>query len=196
MRGLRPPHGSLDLEQAFSLVQHDIAPEGGIVFRVVVNGRPRELNSFVRDEVYRIGREAVANAFRHSGATTVEIETTYAARSLRVVVRDDGCGIDPRIVESGREAHWGLSGMRERAESIGARLRVWSKSSAGAEVELSVPGRIAFQNQSSRFLATWRRVFSSAHEHDSLIMLAPVADEITSRKSETSGVKSCLPEPI
>src|SRR4029077_11831702 len=98
--------------------------------------------------VYRIGREALINAFRHARAKNIEVELKYSPRQLRVLVRDDGCGIEPGILQSGRDGHWGLSGMRERAEQIGARLHVYSSGAAGTEVELSVPGHIAFQGHS------------------------------------------------
>jgi signal transduction histidine kinase len=101
----------------------------------------------LRDEIYRIGREALINAFRHARANQIEVVLTYSSSRLRLVVRDDGCGIDPNILRSGREGHWGISGMRERADRIGARLQVFSSASAGTEVELSVPGRVAFQDQ-------------------------------------------------
>ena len=69
----------------------------------------------IRDEVYRIGREGLVNAFRHSGATHVELELEYGARELHVLVRDDGRGIDPQVVRGGSDGHWGITGMRERA---------------------------------------------------------------------------------
>jgi nitrate/nitrite-specific signal transduction histidine kinase len=99
----------------------------------------------LRDEVYRIGREALVNAFRHSRAKNVEMHIEYALRQLRVSVRDDGCGIDPQLLQTGRPGHWGLVGMRERAERIGANFKVWSSPTAGTEVELSVPSHVAFQ---------------------------------------------------
>src|SRR5258707_321635 len=70
-----------------------------------------------------------------------------ALRCSRMVVRDDGCGIDPRVLRAGREGHWGLQGMRERAERVGAKLRVWSRTAAGTEVALSVPNSIAFESR-------------------------------------------------
>jgi signal transduction histidine kinase len=103
------------------------------------------LRPIIREEVYRIGREAVVNAFRHSSASNVEVELEYAPSFLRLLVRDNGIGIDPQVVQVGRDGHWGLSGMRERAERIGARFRVLSGASAGTEIELSVPGNIAFE---------------------------------------------------
>ena len=148
VRGLRAPAsqepGLDDLEQALSRVPGELGLTEAAGFRVVVEGRPRPLHPVIRDEVYRIGREALANAFRHSGATAIEVEIEYAARVLRLLVRDDGRGIDPQVLEAGRDGHWGLSGMRERAERMGARLKVWSRAEAGTEVELSVPGEIAF----------------------------------------------------
>ncbi len=148
LKGLRSSQAtSLDLEQAFSQIPRELSVEAQVDFRVVVDGRPRSLRPLLRDEVYRIGREALVNAFRHSHAKSVEMELEYSARQLRVLVRDDGCGIDPKVVQSGREGHWGLPGMRERAERIGACLHVWSSATAGTEVELSVPGHIAFELQ-------------------------------------------------
>jgi signal transduction histidine kinase len=111
---------------------------------VIVEGQARPLNPAIRDEVYRIGREALVNAFRHSGARSIELELEYASSSLRMFVRDDGCGIDPGIVRKGSDGHWGLPGMRERAESIGASFKVRSRAAAGTEVELIVPGHVAF----------------------------------------------------
>ena len=115
-----------------------------------MDGQPRPLHPVLRDEVYRIGREALVNAFQHSRAKSIEIQLEYAASQLRVLVRDNGCGIDPQLLQSGREGHWGLPGMRERAERIGAKLHVWSSSAAGTEVELSVPSHVAFQSGSGR----------------------------------------------
>jgi signal transduction histidine kinase len=150
IRGLHSPRGvSQDLEQAFARIQQELGLEStngkGVGFRVTSEGRPRTLHPLVRDEVYRIGREALINAFRHAEARHIEVTLTYAPNQLRLSVRDDGRGIDPAVVRSGREGHWGLSGMRERAERIRARFHVMSSASAGTEIELSVPGNIAFQ---------------------------------------------------
>jgi signal transduction histidine kinase len=93
----------------------------------------------VHAEVYSIGREALVNAFRHSGATHIEVELEYSASQMRMVVRDDGCGIDPQVLEHDRIGHWGLTGMRERAERIGAKLKIFRRAERGTEVELDVP---------------------------------------------------------
>ena len=135
---------SNDLERALSQIPEELGGANGTSFRVVVNGRPRPLRPVLRDEVYRICRESLLNAFRHSGARSIEVEISYLGRGLTVVVKDDGRGVDPAILRSGREGHWGLPGMRERAERIGARLTLRSRAGAGTEVELALPARVAF----------------------------------------------------
>jgi signal transduction histidine kinase len=129
------------LEQAFSSLRDELTP-GGLRFRIFVTGNSKALKPAIQEQIYLMGREALVNALRHSKATKIEVEIEYLRRGLRVVVRDDGCGIDPQVVRFGRDGHWGLPGMRERAGSIGARLRVWSKPGRGTEVEISVPGDI------------------------------------------------------
>jgi len=152
VRGLRSSNSaSLDLEQAFSLVPQELGSveTENVHFRVIVDGQQRPLHPLLRDEVYRIGREALINAFRHSRASDIEIELKYSPTQFRISVRDDGSGIDPVVLVAGRDGHWGLSGMRERADRIGARLHVFTRASAGTEVELTVPGHLAFQDQST-----------------------------------------------
>jgi signal transduction histidine kinase len=149
IRGMRSSDSSvIDLEQAFSRIPEELAHDyevgEPIDFRILVEGQPRYLRPIPQDEVYLIGREALVNAFRHSHARRIDVELEYATRHLRVVVRDDGRGIDPQVLRSGRDGHWGLPGMRERAQRIGARLTVSSRRASGTEVELSVPGNIAF----------------------------------------------------
>jgi signal transduction histidine kinase len=145
VRGLRSTSGNADdLETAFSQAGQEFGNEKVKDCRVIVEGTPKQLHPIIRDEAYRIGREALANAFRHSQANKIEIELEYSTKQLRILVRDDGTGIDAHVLESGRDGHWGLAGMRERAESIGARLKVWSRANAGTEVELTIPSRVAF----------------------------------------------------
>ena len=116
VRGLRLPGlDSDDLEQAFSRLPKELAVPQTVDFRVMVEGQARPLHPAIRDELYQIGREALANAVRHSQASAIEVELEYSDGQLRVVVRDNGCGVDEQILRSGREGHWGLSGMRERA---------------------------------------------------------------------------------
>ena len=154
VRGLRSSNSdSDDLGQAFSRIPRDLGIEAQIDFRVIVLGSARKLHPLIRDEVYHIGRELLVNAFRHSRASCIEVELEYAPKRFRIVVRDDGRGIDPQVLLAGRDGHWGLPGMRERAERVGARLRVWSRTAAGTEVELSVPNSIAFESRMIEKLA-------------------------------------------
>ena len=120
-------------------------------FRVQVEGASRELARVVRDEIYRIGIEALRNAFRHSHAKQIEVEIHYDRRQFRMRIRDDGKGIDPKILgEGGRKGHHGLPGMQERARLAGGRLGVWSKPDSGTEIELTVPGAIAYGKSRAR----------------------------------------------
>jgi len=162
VRGLRlSKERSLDLEQALSRVPQELAVEkSAIDFRVIAEGTPRTLHPIVRDEVYRIGREAVTNAFRHSHATRIEVVVEYHSNQLRVLVTDNGDGIDSQFLNSGREGHWGLSGMRERTEKIGAKLKVCSNSE-GTEVELIVPGSIAFEAHAPGIASKWRAMWNA-----------------------------------
>jgi signal transduction histidine kinase len=112
--------------------------------RVSMEGTPRELHPILRDDIYRIAREALRNAFFHAQASRIEADITYGARLLRLRIRDDGKGINQRLLEAGRDGHWGLRGMRERAEQIGAQLDIWSEAGVGTEVDLRVPGSIAY----------------------------------------------------
>lgn len=145
LRGLRSSAASVDdLEASLSRVPGELGLQEAVDFRVVVEGRARPILPIARDEIYRIAREALVNAFQHSGASRIEVEIEYTAKQLRIVVRDDGKGIDSDVLRVGREDHWGLSGMRERAERIGARLQVWSRAGSGTEVELAVPGEVAY----------------------------------------------------
>jgi signal transduction histidine kinase len=100
----------------------------------------------IRNEVYRIGREALLNAFRHSEASQVEITLEYAAKRLRISVRDNGKGISPALFCSGC-SHKGLSGIQQLAERMGAKLTLLSRVALGTEVVLSIPGQVAYESQ-------------------------------------------------
>jgi ligand-binding sensor domain-containing protein/signal transduction histidine kinase len=139
------PLGSGDLGQALATIGKELsAQERAADFRVLIEGKPRNLDPVLRDEVYRFAREALRNAFSHAQADNIEAEITYG-ESFLLRIRDDGVGIDPHVIrEGGRPGHWGLPGMRERAESVGAAMEVWSESGAGTEVQLTIPAKIAY----------------------------------------------------
>ncbi len=151
VRGLRSkPGASINLEDAFTRICTDAVPGGtqneDVEFSVKCKGACLPLHPLLSEEVYRIGREAIINAYRHAHATRVEVELTYLSNVLRLVITDNGCGIAPQILLAGRDGHWGLSGMRERADRVGGKLRLRSSAISGTEVELTIPGSIAFRN--------------------------------------------------
>jgi signal transduction histidine kinase/ligand-binding sensor domain-containing protein len=147
LRGLRTQDAdSGDLAIAFARIRREFAVDEKIGYRVIAQTATRPLRAHIRDEVYRIGREAIVNAFIHANASFVEVEIEYVGRHFRMLVRDDGRGMDPQVLDVGREGHWGLTGMRERSESIGASLRLRSRLGSGTEVELTIPATIAFEN--------------------------------------------------
>jgi signal transduction histidine kinase/ligand-binding sensor domain-containing protein len=129
----------------------DVSNHNSVEFGVGVEGTPRNLRPILRDEVYRITGEALRNAFRHAQARQIEVEIHYDERHLRLRVRDDGKGIDPKVLkEDGRVGHYGLHGMRERAKLLGGKLTVWSEIDSGTEIDLSIPASNAYEKDAGR----------------------------------------------
>jgi signal transduction histidine kinase len=143
-----------ELAQALAHCGEELAQDHTSVFSLAVVGTPQTLGLVVFGEVYRIAREALANAFAHSQASKIEAELTYHKDRLTLRVRDDGKGIDAQTVSAGRKGHWGLSGMRERAQEIGAQLNIWS--GAGTEIELTIPANVAYSRKPEGSL--WQRI--------------------------------------
>jgi signal transduction histidine kinase/streptogramin lyase len=139
----------------------------GPVFRVIVEGERRRLSPILQEEVCWIARELLRNAFQHAHAHQIEAEIRYEDHLFRLRVRDDGKGMDPKVLEfGGRAGHWGLPGVRERAQKLGVRLDFWSEAGAGTEVQLTIPAAVAYEK--SRYGAGFR-LFRKAriHEHQS-----------------------------
>jgi signal transduction histidine kinase len=135
-----------DLPAAFRQIADHTSHDRKMIVETVVEGTPRELQPLVLEEVFAIGREALINALSHSAGQHVEVEITYDARQFRLRVRDDGQGIDSAILENGgRDNHWGLNGMRERASKICAELTLCSRPDSGTEIELTVPSQTAYR---------------------------------------------------
>ena len=129
----------------------DATKGNSVEFSVQVEGTPCNLRPILRDEVYRIAGEALRNAFRHAQARQIEVEIHYDERQLRLRVRDDGKGMDPKVLGGdGRAGHFGLHGMRERAKLVGGDLTVWSEIDSGTEVELAIPASNAYENEAGR----------------------------------------------
>jgi signal transduction histidine kinase len=136
-----PGSTSPTIEQSLSGFLENFSTAGARC-QIWVTGKPHSLEPAILDEVILIGREALANALQHSQATRIEAEVEYSPRGLRLIVRDNGRGMDRPAVRSGKASHWGMSGMRERARRIGAQLSIWSRSGAGTEVEICIPNRL------------------------------------------------------
>ena len=154
-----------DLVFAIRVIGEELAADESnhcsATFQVGMEGTPRNLHPIIRDEIYRIASEALRNAFRHAQARHIEVEIRYDETQLRLRVRDDGKGIDPNVLESeGRAGHWGLHGMRERAELVGGKLDVWSEIGSGTEVDLNIPASAAYARSSAHRRSWLSEMFS------------------------------------
>ena len=138
-----------DLPRAITMLGEELAAHqsygSSADFHVHVEGTQRSLTPLLGDEVYRISGEALRNAFLHARARRIELEIRYDRRHFRVCVRDDGKGIDPKVLNGdGLAGHYGLAGMHERAKLVGGKLAVWSELGSGTEVELTIRGSVAY----------------------------------------------------
>jgi signal transduction histidine kinase/ligand-binding sensor domain-containing protein len=161
VRGLRKLTAEAStLEQSISGISRDLASgDSQTALRLTVEGTTRVVRPLIREELYLMVREALANAWRHSRASQIEAVIQYTADLLRVAIRDNGIGIDAAIIECGRSGHYGFSGMRERAERIGAELNVSSALNAGTEIEILVPGRMAYELPDRPSFLGWMKRF-------------------------------------
>jgi ligand-binding sensor domain-containing protein/signal transduction histidine kinase len=146
VQGLRVSRAE-DLEHAIATIPRDLGDVGQLTVRVVAEGHQRALRPAVRDEVYWIARESIANALRHSNGSAVHVTLQYSIDGFRLSVRDDGRGIDSQTLQTGRENHFGLVGMSERARNMRGTLNVSSAPGAGTEVVLTLPGTAAFDGK-------------------------------------------------
>jgi signal transduction histidine kinase/ligand-binding sensor domain-containing protein len=156
VQGLRSSTAvSNDLAVAIDTLGQELAAgetnPNAAIFHVEVEGEARSLHPILRDEVYRIAGEALRNASRHAEARRIEVEIRYDERQFRLRVRDDGKGIDSRLLnDDERPRHYGLRGMRERAKLLGGKLTVWSEVDTGTEVDLSIPAANAYASADGR----------------------------------------------
>jgi signal transduction histidine kinase/ligand-binding sensor domain-containing protein len=149
-----PTEARSDLGSSLKAAGEELALGRAVEFRVVIEGSSRKLRSEIVEEVYCVGREALRNAFHHAQASAIELLIMYGTRDLHVVVHDDGCGIDSDILNKrSRAGHWGLKGMRERAQQIDAHLEIRSRSGSGTEVDLLVPS--AFIRARRQWIPSW-----------------------------------------
>jgi signal transduction histidine kinase len=134
-----------DLVTVLSAAIEDARYEGGPAAILLVGGTPRPVNPLIADDLGQIGCQAIVNAFQHSGAKSIEVHLDYKTSELRLQVIDNGCGIDPQIAESGKTGHYGVIGMRERANRIGGTLNIASLGGQGTQITASIPGRNAYR---------------------------------------------------
>jgi ligand-binding sensor domain-containing protein/signal transduction histidine kinase len=148
-----------DLAVAITTLGDELAASdvngNGTVVHVVVEGTSRDLHPILRDDIYRIAGEALRNSFRHAHARRIEVEITYDDRQFRLQLRDDGQGMDAAVLPDDRRGHFGLPGMRERAELAGGRLDVWSEVGAGTEIDLTIPAAKAYAATRDHRRAWW-----------------------------------------
>jgi signal transduction histidine kinase/ligand-binding sensor domain-containing protein len=133
-----------DLAEAFRRAIDECGRGRDVEISFSVNGEFREMHPVVRDEVYRIGYEAIRNSCAHSGAERLQVTLEYA-RDLMLRISDNGQGIDSEVLEKGKEGHFGLPGMKERADRIGGKFTLHSSPNSGTTITLIVPGRSAFR---------------------------------------------------
>jgi signal transduction histidine kinase len=157
-----------DLVQAFRRALEDCERKSPMQGSLSVTGDPKEMHPVVRDEVFRIGYEAIRNACMHSRGSRLEVGVNYS-QDLTVRVADNGVGIDPAMVDKGKEGHFGLQGLRERAARISAKLTVVSSPNAGTEITVVVPGNIVFRKQnntpSAKIMSLLRRIGRTSSRH-------------------------------
>ncbi|WP_257461470.1 sensor histidine kinase [Archangium lipolyticum] len=158
VRELRASSGGMqDLADAFTTLAGEFGGNDAPAFRVLVEGASRPVDPLVADELYRIGREALFNAFQHADASEIEAGISYGVDALRLRFRDNGRGIESSILSAGRAGHWGLRGMRERAEKMGARLDILSGVGKGTEVSLSLSADRAYVPRAGDRWRRWMR---------------------------------------
>ena len=155
VRELRNPDADeLGLAEALAEAAAHARPPDAPPLCLTVVGAVHRLHPAIQQETLAIAGEALANAWRHAGAANIEAHLLYSARDLRLSIRDDGAGLPPEVLAAGGRAdHWGMSGMRERARQIKAKLTVHSEAGAGTEWLLVLPGSIAYQTKPRR---SWR----------------------------------------
>lgn len=135
-----------DLAQSFREALEDCQLQGIEEAILNVNGNAIDLHPIVHHEIYRVGYEAIHNACKHAKSTRLEVELTYHP-DFKLMIRDNGEGIDPSFVAHGKEGHFGLQSMRERAVRIGGNFQLISSRGAGTTIILTVRRKSAFRHK-------------------------------------------------
>jgi signal transduction histidine kinase len=106
--------------------------------RLIVEKHPQRLPAYVEYNLLRIAQEAIVNAVKHGGAQTIEVSLQMLPDALRITVMDDGAGFVPGDPAAD---HFGMVGMRERANEIGAELHLSSEPEKGTTIAVEYPVR-------------------------------------------------------
>jgi signal transduction histidine kinase len=154
-----------DLAEALHRATESCRISGAMGVSFSVTGNTRDIHPIVSDEVYRIGYEAIRNACMHSQASRLTVELRYA-QDLAMRVNDNGIGVDPVVADKGKEGHFGLQGMRERATRIGAKLTLVRSATGGTEITLIVPGDIVFRRMNATRFERIKAIFGRPRGHN------------------------------
>ncbi len=150
------------LPDAFSEIAYEFRALSAAQFEITMSGRRQNVSAVVLEELHKIGREALFNAFHHSHAKKIEAELHFGIFELRLRFRDNGLGIDPEILREGSVPdHYGLPGMRERARKIGGHFELWSRPGAGTEIQVRIPGAIAYRREKATNQSWFRKLLST-----------------------------------
>ncbi len=125
-----------DFAARLSKMANEVTAAGPVKVRFQVHGTYRPLRPQVEEQLLMIGQEAVRNAVRHAGAENIHIDLAFEAKKLRMAVADDGCGFAVPFEGGGPDGHFGLKGMRERAEQIQAGLTIDSAAGQGTKISV------------------------------------------------------------
>jgi signal transduction histidine kinase len=155
-----------DLAEALRRAADDCTNRDAVNISFIVEGTAREMYPIVRDEIYRIGHEAIRNSYQHSGADRMAVRLSYG-ENLTFSVQDNGRGIDPEIAAHGKNDHFGLRGMRERAKRSGGTLTISSSAESGTSLELVIPGEKVFLHGSPAWRMLWMKLRGNLSAADS-----------------------------
>jgi signal transduction histidine kinase len=155
VQGLRNTARAATLSDELEAIGREFQGLYAADFSVSTQGKELPLDPVVADELFKVGREAISNAFRHAQAKTVRVELEYRNRDVKLLIRDNGLGIDGRLLIEGKKAgHWGLPGMRERVAQLNGNIRFESVQGMGTTVEIKIPAHRAYQRKRFR-LTRW-----------------------------------------
>jgi len=137
---LRQSSGSgEDIVKAVAQLAQRISLETGIPIDFEKTGAPRALEAEGEWSLLMIIREALQNAVRHAAPKSLSVLLSFDRRNLWAAIKDDGCGFDPELTFASNGHHYGLIGMRERAEKLGGEFAVTSSPGSGTRVLFSIP---------------------------------------------------------